>query len=70
MITKDREVALVTYYADCVPIFLLDLKPLQQVCPCWLERYCKQDRAKDSFKNDERIWFFTGKYIGGYRALH
>ncbi len=26
MITKDREVALVTYYADCVPIFLLDLK--------------------------------------------
>lgn len=26
MITKDREVALVTYYADCVPIFLLDTK--------------------------------------------
>lgn len=26
LITKDRQVALVTYYADCVPLFFLDVK--------------------------------------------
>ncbi|NLZ54786.1 MAG: peptidoglycan editing factor PgeF [Thermoanaerobacteraceae bacterium] len=26
LITKDKQVALVTYYADCVPLFFLDLK--------------------------------------------
>ena len=44
--TNEANLLLVSFYADCVPLYILDVKKKYgRDCPCWVERDCIPNRT-------------------------
>ena len=71
MVTNVPGICLVTFYADCVPLFLVDpVKKGYWPEPFRMERDGGQDGKGHRAGYDEGIWLKAGRHRCGHRPLH